>query len=64
MSHWPPRLLPRDLPRVRMAMSRQMDGFGAGVADGLVLRPDNGSNKISEESQSKTACFGIGSAPR
>ena len=45
-----------------MAVSRHMGGFGAGVADGLVLRHDNGANYISEEFQSEIAFFGIESS--
>ena len=37
-------------------------GFGAGVANGLVLRHDNGANYISEEFQSEIAFFGIESS--
>ena len=50
------------LEPVRMAVSRHMGGFGAGVADGLVLRHDNGANYISEEFQSEIAFFGIESS--
>ena len=50
------------LEPVRMAVSRHMGGFGAGVADGLALRHDNGSNYISEEFQSEIAFFGIESS--
>ena len=42
-----------------MAVSRHMGGVSAGVADGLGLRHDNGSNDISEEFQSEIAFFGI-----
>ena len=50
------------LEPVCMAVSRHMCGFGAGVADGLVLRHDNGANYISEEFQSEIAFFGIESS--
>ena len=42
-----------------MAVSRHMGGFGEDVANGLVLKHDNGSNYISEEFQSEIALFGI-----
>ena len=50
------------LEPARMAVSRHMGGFGAGLADGFVLRHENGANYISEEFQSEIAFFGIDSS--
>lgn len=51
------------LEPVRQGVTRHFGGVGPGVARGLTLRHDHGSNYMADDFQSEIECFGIISSP-
>jgi len=51
------------LEPIRQGVARHFVGFGPGVAKGLTLRHDHGSNYMANDFQNEIKCFGIVSSP-
>jgi transposase InsO family protein len=51
------------LEPIRQGVTRHFGGVGPGVARGLTLRHDHGSNYMADDFQSEIECFGIISSP-
>jgi transposase InsO family protein len=51
------------LEPIRQGVSRHFGGVGPGVALGLTLRHDHGSNDMADDFQRELRCFGIVSSP-
>jgi transposase InsO family protein len=51
------------LERIRQGVRRYFGGFGAGIAAGLKLRHDHGSQYLSDAFQEEVAFLGIESSP-
>jgi transposase InsO family protein len=51
------------LEPIRQGVTRHFGGIAPGVAAGLTLRHDHGSNYMAEDFQNEIRCFGITSSP-
>jgi putative transposase len=51
------------LEPIRQGVTRHLGDIGPGVANGLTLRHDHGSNYMSEDFQNEIRCLGIISSP-
>ena len=51
------------MPRTRQGVRRCFGGFAAGIAHGLAVRHDHGSQYVSHDFQRETAFLGVESSP-